>query len=236
MNVDIYPLNDQSIVISFGNEIDEETSQKVQRLYHVFRNVDEPYLVDLVPAYTTLTIFFDNELINYEVLKDKIKDSLHQSSMQNAATQSKKVYIPVLYKGADLEIVANHNKLSIDEVIELHEQNVYMVYMIGFLPGFPYLGGLNERLATPRLNEPRSNVEAGSVGIAGQQTGIYPVNSPGGWNIIGYTPVKLFDMDRESPFLFQAGDSIKFYSINQATYDEMIQTSYNPQVEWFDEN
>lgn len=131
--------------------------------------------------------------------------------------------VPVCYGGEfgpDLEEVAAHHVLDIEEVIQLHCIPLYQVYMIGFTPGFAYLGGLDERLHTPRKNEPRKKVLAGSIGIADQQTGIYPIDSPGGWQLIGRTPLRVFDPDRETPFLIQAGDFVRFRPITEMEFEK----------------
>ena len=123
--------------------------------------------------------------------------------------------------GPDLEFVAEHNHMTPDEVIRLHTSEEYLIYMLGFIAGFPYLGGMNKKIATPRLKSPRVKIEGGSVGIAGEQTGIYPVASPGGWQLIGRTPVKLYDADREKPVLLEAGQYIKFRPVTEEEYKEI---------------
>jgi len=123
--------------------------------------------------------------------------------------------------GPDLEFVAQYNKLSVEEVIKIHTEKEYFIYMLGFSPGFPYLGGMSDKIATPRLEKPRIKVSEGSVGIAGGQTGIYPINSPGGWQIIGRIPVKLFEIKEKFPFLLKSGDYLKFYPINQKEFKEI---------------
>lgn len=134
------------------------------------------------------------------------------------------IHIPVLYNlemGPDLEEVASYNNLTIEEVVQIHTTNEYLVYMLGFMPGFPFLGGLDERIHTPRRSEPRVKINAGSVGIANNQTGLYPSDSPGGWQIIGRTPLKVFDQYSEPMTLYEAGDYIKFYSIDETTYNQI---------------
>ena len=138
--------------------------------------------------------------------------------------------IPVLYGndyGPDLEEVAEHNQLSEKEVVQIHTQQPYLIYMLGFMPGFPYLGGLDKKLHTPRRSEPRLKIEAGSVGIANNQTGLYPMDSPGGWQIIGRTPLKVFDLNREPMTMYEAGDYIQFYEIDQEEYDQLSEDIRN---------
>jgi inhibitor of KinA len=136
----------------------------------------------------------------------------------------RKMDVPVCYDesvGSDLAFVASHNKLAIQEVIEIHTAAVYKVYMLGFLPGFAYMATVDERIVTPRKQIPSQNILPGSVGIAGKQTGIYPVQSPGGWQIIGQTPLQLFDAEKEKPTFFQPGDEVQFYSITLDEFHQM---------------
>jgi len=135
--------------------------------------------------------------------------------------EGKRVTLPVLYQGPDLGFVAEHHRLSVEEVIALHSTPEYLVYMIGFAPGFPYLGGLPEQLATPRLEKPRLSVPRGSVGIGGSQTGVYSVESPGGWRLIGRTPVSLYDPKGQPPALLEAGDRLRFRPVSAAEYAEL---------------
>ena len=123
--------------------------------------------------------------------------------------------------GPDIENVASHNHKTVEEVIRIHTSEDYLIYMLGFIAGFPYLGGMSKEIATPRLKSPRVRIDGGSVGIAGEQTGIYPVDSPGGWQLIGRTPLKLYDADREKPVLLEAGQYIRFKSVTQAEYDRI---------------
>ena len=134
------------------------------------------------------------------------------------------IEILVLYggeMGPDIENVAEHNHKTVEEVIKIHTSEEYLIYMIGFIAGFPYLGGMSKEIATPRLKSPRVKIEGGSVGIAGEQTGIYPVASPGGWQLIGRTPLKLYDADREKPVLLEAGQYIKFAAVTEEEYKKI---------------
>jgi inhibitor of KinA len=136
--------------------------------------------------------------------------------------------VPTLYGGEygpDIEFVATHNNITPEEVIEIHTATPYLVYMLGFTAGFPYLGGMSEKIATPRLKTPRTRIPAGSVGIAASQTGLYPIESPGGWQLIGRTPIKAFSPQSENPFLFAAGDYLKFRAIEQDEYDKIKELS-----------
>jgi inhibitor of KinA len=145
-----------------------------------------------------------------------------KEDLTNEISKQRILEIPVCYAkpfAPDLETLALQNQLTTEEVIQLHTAKVYRVYMIGFLPGFAYMGKVDHRIAAPRKSQPRTNIPAGSVGIAGEQTGIYPLVSPGGWNIIGQTPLKLFDAARPDPVLFQPGDRVHFYSISQNEFE-----------------
>ncbi|WP_180530670.1 5-oxoprolinase subunit PxpB, partial [Staphylococcus haemolyticus] len=165
-----------------------------------------------------------NDLIDYKQLIEKLElDNLKLSKVDSTSNKNI-IHIPVLYNtemGPDLEEVASHNHLSVEEVIQIHTENEYLVYMLGFMPGFPFLGGLDESVHTPRRAEPRVKINAGSVGIANNQTGLYPSDSPGGWQIIGRTPLKVFDQYAEPMTLYEAGDYIKFYAIDEQTYSQI---------------
>jgi inhibitor of KinA len=186
--------------------------------------------VEKVPAYSSLAVFYDPALVRennktnelaFSVVKnltEKIIDGLPELSQPK---NKREIIVPVYYNGEDLETVAKINRLTIDEVIQIHTGNSYHVFMIGFQPGFAYMGKLDEKIATPRLASPRTKVPAGSVGIAGSQTGIYPFASPGGWQLIGQTPLKIFDIKKDDPCLFKPGDEVKFISINKTEFDKI---------------
>ncbi len=185
--------------------------------------------IETVPAYASLAIFYDAATVknNYPVTTtvfDVVKscvEKLISETNSSPAIKRTIISIPVYYNGEDLGFVANLHQLSINEVIQIHTAKTYRVFMIGFLPGFAYMGKVDERIATPRLATPRTNVQAGSVGIAGFQTGIYPLPSPGGWQIIGQTPIKIFDATKDNPCLLQAGDEVRFVSINQNDFEKL---------------
>jgi KipI family sensor histidine kinase inhibitor len=204
------PLGDSSILIQLGDEIDPILNQRVHALDALLQNI--PGIFETVPAYCTLLVHYDPFVLTYNETSDQIKEKLNL--LDNATHRpSRHLEIPVLYgnaSGPDLEPVATTLSLSPSELIRLHSEHEYTVYMMGFTPGFPYMGTLNEKLIMPRMSTPRTHVPAGSVAIAGSQTGIYPVGSPGGWHILGWTPLKLFDPTSETPFLFAPGDTVKF--------------------------
>lgn len=214
----IKPVGDRGLCVQFPYEMNPDVNLKIMHFAEMVVKQKIPGLVEVVPAYTTCTIFYDPIETDYETLKEQVqKVKIEVSSRVQATT----IYIPTLYDGMDFHRVADKNGLTTQEIIQLHSGPHYHVYMLGFLPGFPYLWGLPQKLETPRLDSPRLKIPAGSVGIAGMQTGIYPLESPGGWNIIGRTPVKLFDVKREKPFLFQAGNKVKFEPITKDAYDEI---------------
>ena len=185
--------------------------------------------IETVAAYNSLAVFYDVAIIKHryqiEVTAfDFVRlftEDLIQRLNSGIATKPAAITIPVYYNGEDLETVAQQHQLSISEVVAIHTAKPYRIFMIGFLPGFAYMGKIDERIATPRLAVPRTNVKAGSVGIAGFQTGIYPLQSPGGWQLIGQTPIKIFDLQKDDPCLFKTGDTVQFVAISKADFDRL---------------
>ena len=224
--VKIYNLSEQAVTIEFGHEINEDLLHLITNFHQLINQNPFPGFYSTIPAYTTLSVFFDPvQVIQSQELPGKdcfekvcgyllrLKERLKNAPTTPIDT----VTIPVCYGGElgpDINEVAGLHNLTIDEVIHLHSSAEYKVYMIGFVPGFAYLGGLTDLLSTPRKGTPRNIVPAGAVGIAGKQTGIYPLETPGGWQIIGQTPVKLFDADRPQPSLLKAGDRVVFKPID----------------------
>lgn len=174
-------------------------------------------LVESVPAYSSLAVFHRKKFEDVKIIIETLLEKLSAGTEQTTNI----IRLPVLYDGEDLDTVARQHQLSADEVIRIHTSRTYRVFMIGFLPGFPYLGEVDERIATPRKSAPRTAVAAGSVGIAGKQTGIYPQQSPGGWQLIGRTPLKIFDASKKTPCLLCAGDSVAFYAITLQEYNRL---------------
>lgn len=220
----ILPAGDCALVVEFGNEINEALNRKVQCLNEKVAAAHIKGIVETVPTFRSLMVTYDPSEISF----DKLKKELAGISVEESAGQETShhvVEIPVCYGGSygeDLKDVAAHAGLTEEEVIKLHSSVDYNIYMLGFLPGFPYLGGLDPKLFTPRLDNPRTKIPEGSVGIGGEQTGIYPLESPGGWRLIGRTPLKLYDPDREQPFLYQAGDYIRFVPITAEEYEAYL--------------
>jgi len=224
----IFPLGDSALTVDFGNIIDEETNKKVLHLFHQLRERQIPYVTDLVPAYSSLTVYYDLQLIYnssrtaFETFAEAIENLAEEKSKPNHQA-SKRIDVPVCYESKyalDIYEIASKKNLSPEEVIAIHTSKTYRVYMLGFLPGFAYMGEVEEQIAIPRKTEPRINVDPGSVGIAGKQTGIYPLASPGGWQIIGRTPVQLFKKDDAQPVLFEPGDEVQFYSITEDEFKD----------------
>ena len=213
-SVQYLPAGDSGLIVEFGREISPELNSQVFRLLSILDKRPIKGILDLVPAYCSLYIQYDPLEISLDALTKEI--SARQAGAAGIKLPSPRlVEIPVKYGkefGFDLEAVAEYHHLTLEEIISLHSGAEYTVYMIGFTPGFAYLGGLPERIATPRLSTPRTNVPAGSVGIAGAQTGIYPTDSPGGWRIIGRTDLKLFNLADNPPSLLRPGDRVKFIS------------------------
>ena len=212
---------DKALVIEFSNKISDEVNSKVRSMMIAIKQRNLEYIVETIPTYRSLMVNYNPLKIEYDELISSLKDI--EKNLGNIEIPLPKVIeIPTLYGGEygpDIENVAKHNNLSIDEVIKIHSSKEYLIYMLGFTPGFPYLGGMDKRLETPRLKVPRTKIPSGSVGIASKQTGIYPIDSPGGWQLIGRTPLKLFDTNKENPFLLSAGSYIKFIPITKKEFD-----------------
>jgi len=219
----ILPLGDRAIVVHFGDKIDETTFRRVRALA---RRLDQRrllWVVEYVPAYTTLALHYDPLQISHAQLCRDLEPMLAEG-VEGADELTRIMEIPVCYGGefgGDLEFVAQHNGLATDEVVAIHSSPEYLVHMIGFSPGFPYLGGMSPRIATPRRSSPRLKVPAGSVGIAGGQTGIYSLETPGGWQIIGRTPLALFRPADHPPTLLTAGDVVRFRPITPDEFDAL---------------
>lgn len=210
-------MGDHAVRITLGNQIDRATNEMVHRLAHWLGRHAPPGIGEAVPGYATLLVYYDPATIDYAQAADGCQQAL-RAAQDLPLPAERRVDIPVRYggmDGPDLPEVAALHGITASEVISLHCSQSYRVYLMGFTPGFAYLGELPPQLVTPRLATPRTRVPAGSVGIAGAQTGVYPIESPGGWRIIGRTDLRLFDSRRDSPSLLQPGDLVHFYPVNE---------------------
>jgi len=222
----IFPLGDSALTIDFGNIISEDINKKVLKLFHHLESIKDETIIDLVPAYSSLTVyydvsfFYDTKKTAFESMADILEELLSTNS-NTRKEKSKYFEIPVLYGrkyGMDLDYLSEKNELTPSEIIKLHTAKTYKVFMLGFLPGFTYMGEVDDRIAVARKPTP-VKLFPGAVGIAGKQTGIYPFECPGGWQIIGRTPVKVFRREDKNPVLFQPGDEVKFYSITEHEFE-----------------
>lgn len=216
MKPKIVPLGDSALLVQLGEEIDLIVNQRVHALAALLDNSPIEGFREAVPAYGTLLIHYDPLVLEYAKANQWVKAKLEQIQ-DSKSRRSRRIDVPVKYGGEygpDLESVAAYHNLQIKDVIRIHSERIYTVYMMGFTPGFPYMGKLDDAIVTPRLQVPRTNVPTGSVAIAGSQTGIYPLTSPGGWRLIGHTSLTLFAPQNDMPFLFAPGDEVKFIPEN----------------------
>lgn len=216
----IKPSGDKGIIIIFGEQIKKEIHYEIMKFIKLLEKERFAFVEEILPSYTAVLVNYNPSMIEYEEIKEKL--NLLSDKMEiDISYEPNIIHIPVLYGGEfgpDLEFVAKCNNLTIEEVIKIHSERNYLIYMLGFTPGFPFLGGMSKRITAPRLEEPRTRIASGSVGIAGSQTGIYPIESPGGWRLIGRTPVKLFLPEKENPVVLKMGDYIKFEPIKEKDY------------------
>lgn len=206
----IREMGDAALLVELGNVLDAARNAQVHALARRVETLRG--VTAVIPGYTTLLVEYENAVCEYDALRQDLERAL-QAPDATAAMEARVIEIPTRYGGElgpDLGFVAQHNGITADELIQIHTRDTYQVFMLGFAPGFPYLGILDEKIAAPRLETPRKRVPAGSVGIAGRQTGIYPRESPGGWRLIGRTELKLFDPMQDPPTLLRAGDRVRF--------------------------
>lgn len=212
MNPRIVPLGDSTTLVQFGDEIDLKINQSVHTLANLVNTSSLDGVIETVPAYATLLVHYDPLILSFTQMKNYLRAKMAQME-ESESRKPRRVEVPVSYGGElgpDLEFVALHCGLRVEDIIRIHSAKTYTVYMMGFTPGYPYMGKLDDVLITPRLETPRTRVPVGTVAIAGSQTGIYSIDSPGGWRLIGWTPLKLFDPESASAFLFSPGDEVKF--------------------------
>lgn len=232
--MDISSMGECAVVVKFNNKIDIKTHLSISALGEYLDNNPFQGMIEYVPSFVSMTIFYnplevirsvkgEKKLENktvYEIVAHKV-EKIVNNLREDSKDTSRIVEIPVCYGeefGPDLKYVAEYNNISTQEVIDIHSSCDNRVYMIGFAPGFPYLAGMSDKIATPRKSTPRLCIPAGSVGIAGSQTGVYPISTPGGWQLIGKTPLELFKPDSEIPSLLKAGDVVRFKAISKAEY------------------
>ena len=214
---------DCAVTVAFAQEIREDTNRKIRYLAKKLQNAGIHGLQETVPTYCSLTVYYEPLVLSRRKLEHQILHFL--AAYQPDTAEKKRIFqIPVCYEGEfapDMEDVCRLTGLSREQVIALHSSVDYLIYMLGFLPGFPYLGGMDPRLEVPRLDSPRTRIPAGAVGIGGKQTGVYPLASPGGWRLIGRTPAVIYDPNREKPIVYEAGDYIRFCPISTEEYYDL---------------
>lgn len=235
----ISAFGDTGLRIQFGDHISKDINQQIRSFCILLEKEGIPGVIEWVPTYTAITVVYDPYTIFYSALvtqMEKLQNRLSDMELPPAEI----MHVPVCYggeMGPDLAAVARLHNLDESQVISTHSSGDYLIYMMGFIPGFAYLGGMSKEIATARLENPRAAIPAGSVGIAGEQTGIYPLESPGGWQIIGRTPIKLYDPNSSSPILLRAGNYIRFKPIDVEEYEviekEVNAGTYIPYVETF---
>ncbi len=232
----MYPCGDHALTIEWGNAIDVTVNKTVMALFVLLKEANIKGVKDIIPAYNTITIVYDTPLLKKQVTTATVYEwmsrqvgNLINSSEIDIEKKSRLVRIPVCYDfsmAPDLSSLAAEHSIHTDEVIKLHTGKTYRVYLIGFMPGFAYMGSVDQKIKTPRRSNPRTLVPAGSVGIAGEQTGIYPFDSPGGWQLIGQTPVKMFDAGNDQPCYLQPGDEVQFYPITTNEFQNIKANGY----------
>lgn len=235
MKPTISPVGDRAISIDFGQVIDPTINRHIRQTIERIKELQLEGIIELVPTYCALLVEYNAMLYSYSEICKIIEPTLEEGMTNTTNELVTVVEVPTVYGGEfgpDLSFVASHNHLSEDEVISIHSGTDYLVYMLGFIPGFTYLGGMDPRIATPRLSSPRTLIPAGSVGIAGEQTGTYPSDSPGGWQIIGRTPVTMYDMSKAQAALLKAGDYVRYVPIDESEFHRIkaLGTDYVPVI------
>ena len=232
-NVKFFPAGDHAMVVEFGSIIAENINQKVHALAGWIEEKQIEGVVELLPTFRSLMIYYDCHVVSFEQLKRKVSE-FDDTKVSAGAEKKKITKVPCCYGarfGSDLHDMEKILGIDKDEIIRIHSSVCYKIYMLGFLPGFVYLGGLDKRIEVPRLSSPRVKINPGSVGIGGNQTGVYPVASPGGWRLIGGTPLDFYDPDREKPILCNAGEYIRFVPIHIDEYYDIRHLVLNGQYE-----
>tara|TARA_A100001015_G_scaffold194961_1_gene217350 strand:+ start:912 stop:1607 length:696 start_codon:yes stop_codon:yes gene_type:complete len=221
LKVQISIVGENSLIIYISQAPDERTIQKIALINRQLHEKLNKFIIDSIPSYISLLVTWDNLIIDYMNFKKKLVECLKNIAFENSPIKRDILKVPVYYSnvtGPDLENLAHQKHISTKELIEIHQNREYLVYAIGFAPGFAYLGNVDEKIAAPRKSTPRLKIPAGSVGIADQQTAIYPNSSPGGWNIIGRCPLELFKIGKDNNFRFSVADRVRFFSIDRNKY------------------
>ena len=234
-NMQIFLMGDRGLLLEFGDEISPKVNERVRRMALAIQSESIQGILETVPTYRSLLVLYDPVILSLGDLRERLH-SIEGRLQDTPFPEPRLVRIPVAYGGPygpDLESVAQFHHSTLGEIVRLHCSRVYHVYLIGFMPGFPYMGELPEALVTPRLKTPRLAVPAGSVAIAQRQTGIYPMESPGGWQILGKTPVRMFDSLKIPPSYLQMGDQVEFHPISEKEFDEWGSKNHTAQVNRF---
>ena len=213
------PAGDDALVVEFGREVDEAVNQRVHDMARWLETRSIPGVTEVLPTFRSLMVFYAPEKISYSALVRKLR-RYRPAEKSGELAEKTVLQVPCCYDGPDLDGMTALTGLSREEIIAIHSGVDYKIYMMGFLPGFVYLGGLDKRICVPRLETPRTRIEPGSVGIGGSQTGVYPVASPGGWRVLGRTYLKFYDPHRAEPILCRAGQYIRFVPISSEEYAE----------------
>ena len=239
--MEITALGDSALIVRVRDQFEdspEETLNEVFRAYHLLRDAGIPGVIDLAPAYTSVAIFFDPIIVAkgsgksgelFDSLAERVREIVTAGAqrgrrVRSTRTVARPVEIPICYDpefALDIDRVAEQAQISASEVVDLHSGSEYRVACVGFVPGFPFMTGLPKKLATPRRDVPRKEISPGSVGIGGAQTGIYPLLSPGGWNLVGRTPLKLFDPTKDPPTLLCPGHRVRFRAITREEFESL---------------
>ncbi|KAB2953104.1 5-oxoprolinase subunit PxpB [Heliorestis acidaminivorans] len=223
-------MGDSAWVVQWTEKISPQINREVQKAGEKIKKLNPPWLIEVVPTFASLTVYYDFLEVDSEHVKVFLEEQIKNLGKSQIKERQEWI-IPVCYGGLygpELKNISREKKLTVEEVIELHSQKLYTVYMLGFIPGFCYLGDVDDAIASPRLAVPRTTVPAGSVGIAGKQTGVYPLKAPGGWQIIGQTPVELYNPEKKDPVSIKAGDLVRFQAISEEDFIKMLKDKSGP--------